>query len=144
LTPIPDIGMSEYLFVYGTLLSRYGHPLHRLLAEQADYIGRARMTGRLYDLGEYPGMVITLNTGARVWGELYRLRDPCSILASLDLYEACPASNTRSGEYRRRHAIARLTRGGSLRSWVYDYQGPIRGRILIRSGDYLRYLGQAS
>jgi gamma-glutamylcyclotransferase (GGCT)/AIG2-like uncharacterized protein YtfP len=136
--------MSEYLFVYGTLLSRFRHPLHRLLGEQAEYLGRGRMTGRLYDLGEYPGLVITPQTESRVWGELYRLRDPRPTLASLDLYEACPPSNTRSGEYRRRQVIARLLPGGSLRSWVYVYQGPVRGRPLIRSGDYLRYLGWAT
>lgn len=136
--------MSEYLFVYGTLLGRFGHPLHRLLEEQAEYLGRARMSGRLYDLGEYPGLVIPPKTENRVWGELYRLRAPRVTLALLDLYEACPPSNTRYGEYRRRRAIARLMPGGSLRTWVYVFQGPVRGRTLIRSGDYLRYLEWAT
>ncbi len=135
--------MPEYLFVYGSLLEKIGHPQHRVLTEQAEYLGRARITGRLYDLGEYPGLVISPETETRVWGELYRLRAPRFTLALLDHYEACPPSNNRYGEYRRRQAIVRLMPGGRLRTWVYVYQGPVRGLTPIHSGDYLRYLGRA-
>jgi gamma-glutamylcyclotransferase (GGCT)/AIG2-like uncharacterized protein YtfP len=132
--------MSEYLFVYGTLLSHFQHPMHQLLAAGADCLGPARITGKLYDLGEYPGLVIRPDTESRVLGEVYRLRDPRPVLARLDQYEACPSDQTRTAEYRRRHVIARLTRGGHLRCWAYVYRGPRRDRHLIRSGDYLGYL----
>lgn len=136
--------MPDYLFVYGTLLSQLEHRMHELLVDQADFIGPARVTGKLYDLGAYPGLVNTPESDSRVWGELYRLRDPHPTLARLDVYEGCPLSNTRAAEYARRHVIARRPGGARLRCWVYVFRGPVRGQTLIRSGDYLRYLGLGS
>jgi gamma-glutamylcyclotransferase (GGCT)/AIG2-like uncharacterized protein YtfP len=46
---------TDLLFTYGTLMR--GFRLHRLLAERAAYLGRGRVTGRIVDLGSYPGAV---------------------------------------------------------------------------------------
>lgn len=137
--------MSEFLFIYGSLLNDLQHPLHRLLDEQALYLGRARVTGSLYDLGEYPGLIISPEASTRVWGEVYRFRNPHPLLDELDVYEAYRPGKMRSGEYRRRRVVARLMRGGGrVRAWVYVYQGPIHGRTPIRGGDYLRYLSRVA
>lgn len=132
--------MPEYLFVYGSLLSPLGHPAHGILDQQAEFLGSARITGRLYDLGAYPGLVIMPGQGGRVWGEVYRLNQPRAVLPRLDAYEEGSAALRRSGEYRRKRVIARFVRGGGrVRVWVYVYQRPVRGRIRIQGGDYLRY-----
>jgi gamma-glutamylcyclotransferase (GGCT)/AIG2-like uncharacterized protein YtfP len=137
--------MAEFLFVYGSLLNNLGHPLHRILEQQAVFVGRARVSGRLYDFGEYPGLIIHPESRTRVWGEVYRFDQPHPLLDELDAYEECGPAKMRSGEYRRRRVVARLMRGGGrVEAWVYVYQGSLRGHTPIRSGDYLRYLKRAA
>lgn len=137
--------MPEFLFVYGTLLNKLDHPLHRILEQHAVFAGRARVTGSLYDLGEYPGLVIHPQNKIRVWGEVYRFGHPHPLLAELDAYEECGPAKMRSGEYRRRRIVARLMPGGGrVEAWTYVYQGSLRGATPIRSGDYLRCLKRAA
>jgi hypothetical protein len=40
--------MQDRLFVYGTLMRAFDHPMARLLSRSADFIGEARCQGRLY------------------------------------------------------------------------------------------------
>ncbi len=44
----------EYLFVYGTLLSFFHHPLNQKIMEEGEFIGKGRAKGILYDAGDYP------------------------------------------------------------------------------------------
>ena len=39
---------SDRLFVYGTLMRGFDHPMAKLLSRSADFIGEARCRGRLY------------------------------------------------------------------------------------------------
>jgi len=39
---------SDRLFVYGTLMRGYVHPMAKLLSANADFIGEAHCRGRLY------------------------------------------------------------------------------------------------
>ena len=74
----------EYLFVYGTLLRDIGHPMAEFLARQARFVGDAKMPGRLYDLGPYPGMREPENVDDWVHGELYELRNAAVTLEDDD------------------------------------------------------------
>ena len=49
--------MNPLLFVYGTLLSSVDHPMSRRLAGEAELLGEAMFTGRLYRVAWYPGLV---------------------------------------------------------------------------------------
>jgi len=69
----------DLLFVYGTLMQ--GLPLHHLIAGRCEFVGEGTVTGRLLDLGRYPGAVPERPGNVR--GEVYRLLDP-HLLASLD------------------------------------------------------------
>ena len=40
--------ISDRLFVYGTLMRGFDHPMAQLLSRSADFIGEARCRGRLY------------------------------------------------------------------------------------------------
>ena len=53
-----DIALSLNLFVYGTLRDDPAHDMFHVLAANAELIGEATVAGRLYDLGEYPGLVL--------------------------------------------------------------------------------------
>ena len=51
--------ISDHLFVYGTLMRGFDHPMARLLSRSADFIGEARCQGRLYRIKHYPGLVLS-------------------------------------------------------------------------------------
>jgi len=51
--------ISNLLFVYGTLMRGFDHPMARLLSGSAEFIGEARCQGRLYLVKHYPGMVLS-------------------------------------------------------------------------------------
>src|ERR1700756_4155120 len=80
---------SDLLFVYGTLMRGFDHPMAQLLSRSADFIGEARCRGRLYRVKHYPGLVLSDDASELVFGELYRLRQPKELLREFDMYEAC-------------------------------------------------------
>jgi gamma-glutamylcyclotransferase (GGCT)/AIG2-like uncharacterized protein YtfP len=115
-----------HLFVYGTL--RRGGPMHALLEPGARWVAAARLRGRLYDLGPFPGLCEG-RRGDWVQGELYRIRE-AGLLEVLDRYEG--------RAFRRVVREALPADGGApVPAWVYLFAGSLRGRRRIASGDYL-------
>ena len=134
----------DHLFVYGTLRQGSGHPLARLLATHARYVGRARFAGRLFELGSYPA-VVPAPGGGEVVGELYRLIAPEMLLSLLDRYEGCNEGHNEGpgsvpdprAEYRRERRPVRLDDGTARDAWIYLYNRPTEGLRPIPHGDYL-------
>jgi len=125
----------DHLFVYATLRSPFTNRYARLLAERATLLGRARIQGKLYDLGPYPGMLLSGDPEDWVIGEIYRLHDPAETLAILDDYEGAP--------YTRVAAQVRAEFAETVDVWVYTYNLPVTEAQRILSGDYLDRLGTA-
>jgi len=119
----------DCLFVYGTLRSVFQNEFARLLAEEETLLGRGRIHGTLYDMGRYPGVVLSSAPQEWVVGEVYRLHDPDRTLAILDRYEGA--------EFARVAAAILLEAGDQLPAWVYVYIRPVAGERRILSGDYL-------
>ena len=94
--------ISDRLFVYGTLMRGFDHPMAQLLSRSADYLGPATCRGRLYLIKHYPGLVLSDAAGDIVFGELYRLRDRDALLGEFDMYEACGEGFPEPTEYVRR------------------------------------------
>src|SRR5256885_738941 len=46
----------DLLFVFGTLLSGYDHPMSKMLSERAELLGGARCTGQLYRVNDYASL----------------------------------------------------------------------------------------
>ncbi len=111
--------MWSHLFVYGTLRRQTGSRISRWLSSLATPLGPARMKGYLYDLGDFPAMVLAGNAGDWVSGELYKLHDPAQTLPVLDRYEG--------PQFRRAVADAYLHDGSSVRCFVYLYAGNLDG-----------------
>jgi gamma-glutamylcyclotransferase (GGCT)/AIG2-like uncharacterized protein YtfP len=91
----PRKPMSKtYLFVYGTLKRGYCRAHH---LDGSEYVGKAvtEPRYRIYDCGEYPGMV-EVAEGLAVEGELYRV--DVSRLPSLDDVEFVADGLYRRGE----------------------------------------------
>src|SRR5438045_1002594 len=113
---------ADYLFVYGTLLREIGHPMAEFLARQGRFVGPAKMPGRLYDLGPYPGMREPHIADDWVHGELYELHDAAATFETLDRYESL---GVEPAAFVRQRGIATLLSSNVVETWVYRYQGPM-------------------
>lgn len=107
------------VFVYGSL--RRGLSNHQILTDMhgaASFVGMARVTGRLRNLGPYPGLYRDGHQLAPVVGEIY-LVDAAG-LARLDRLEGHPIV------YRRETMRARLDDSTETDVMVYVFQEPMR------------------
>jgi gamma-glutamylcyclotransferase (GGCT)/AIG2-like uncharacterized protein YtfP len=118
------------LFVYGQL--RRGHLGWRRLrlASRVEWLGKARIHGRLYHLGDYPALIV----GRRgiVHGELLAFRD-AALWRALDRYERFDPERLITSEYRR--VEVDLLKSGR-RAWAYAYNRPIGDRRIIADGTW--------
>jgi gamma-glutamylcyclotransferase (GGCT)/AIG2-like uncharacterized protein YtfP len=128
--------MLDHLFVYGTLMRGFDHPMAKLLSRSADFIGEARCRGQLYLVKHYPGLVLSDDASDVVFGELVRLRTPEESLATLDDYEGC-GPNVASPQYLRQMLPVTLEDGTVSEAWTYVYNRPVRKLPRISSGRFL-------
>ena len=127
---------NEFLLLYGSLGSR--EPMHAELGldKALQLLGRREIHGSLYDLGEFPGLV--LGPG-RVVAELFQICD-ASVLLRLDKYEGYDPAKPEQSLFRRtalrlpryRYWIANKLHGHpTIDAWVYVYNQPIGGKHKI-------------
>jgi gamma-glutamylcyclotransferase (GGCT)/AIG2-like uncharacterized protein YtfP len=128
--------ISDRLFVYGTLMRGFDHPMAQLLTRSADFIGEARCRGRLYLVKHYPGLVLSDDPNDVVFGELYRLRRPAELLREFDMYEACGEGLAEPTEYVRR-TLSVTVEDGAAEAWTYIYNWPVAHLPQIASGRFL-------
>jgi gamma-glutamylcyclotransferase (GGCT)/AIG2-like uncharacterized protein YtfP len=127
--------MSNYLFVYGTLRRRSRHPMAQRLAGSARHVGAAKIAGRLYDLGRFPGLKEPSSPHDWVHGDVYDLGDNSDItLQEMDAYEN--AESPPPTPYQRQLASVLLADGHTITAWVYWYRGDVRQEQFIASGSY--------
>ena len=129
--------ISDRLFVYGTLMRGFDHPMAKLLSRSAALIGEARCRGRLYRVKHYPGLVLSDEPGEVVFGELYRLYAPDELLREFDMYEACGEGFAAPTEYVRRVLPVTVADGQAEEAWTYLYNWPVAGLPRIASGRFL-------
>jgi len=146
---------SDCLFVYGTLMRGFDHPMARLLSANADFLGEAHCRGRLYLARHYPGLVLSDSADDIAYGELYRLRARDELLREFDMYEACGEGFVQPTEYFRTMLKVALTGGGAIgtssaassatstdswiEAWTYVYNWPVDGLPRIASGRFLEH-----
>jgi gamma-glutamylcyclotransferase (GGCT)/AIG2-like uncharacterized protein YtfP len=127
----------DLLFVYGTLMRGFDHPMAKLLSRSADFIGEARARGRLYLVKHYPGLVLSDDTSEVAFGELYRLRQPNELLREFDMYEACGEGFAEPTEYVRQLLPVTPGDGAVSEAWTYIYNWPVAHLPRIVSGRFL-------
>ncbi|MEP6719497.1 MAG: gamma-glutamylcyclotransferase family protein [bacterium] len=123
--------MNKHLvFVYGSLRRGSARSMS-IRFPTAKFIAEAKVSGSLYDLGEYPGAVID-GSNSLVIGEVYEVGD--ELLNKLDDFEA-------SSNYRRQQVEISL--GTHRRTgWLYvpeDDPESYSQHTLIKSGDWIEY-----
>ena len=155
--------ISAHLFVYGTLMRGFDHPMAKLLSRSAgfwgparcqgrlylvkhypglllsanaDFLGSARCRGRLYLVKHYPGLVLSDDPAEVVFGELYRLRTGEALLATLDEYEGC-GPNVAQPQYLRQLLPVTCDDGKACEAWTYVYNRPVTALKRIPSGRFL-------
>ena len=137
MTAISNLMISDRLFVYGTLMRGYVHPMAKLLSANADFLGEASCRGRLYMVKHYPGLVLSEDANEIVHGELYRLRVPDQLLREFDMYEACGEGFPEPTQYVRKMLSVTLPDGSPSEAWTYLYNWPVAQLKLIESGRFL-------
>ena len=122
------------MFVYGTLRPQSGHNMSRWLAQNAHYIGAAKLKGTLYQVSYYPAL-----TAGESWvtGDVYACTP--DVWPMLDEFEAATGEQP---EYERRLSPVLLSTGQWLSAWTYWYLRPTHTLIPIKGGDWQRHLAR--
>lgn len=136
----------DFLFVYGTLLKPL-RDINNISISEMTYIGTGFVCGDLYDLGDYPGLILPVamdheERPGKVFGEVYSLGVDYSF-DDLDIYEEYFPENEAASEFVRMQVMVyRDVSSGenSLSAWVYVYNKSITGMTKIPGGDYLKFL----
>jgi gamma-glutamylcyclotransferase (GGCT)/AIG2-like uncharacterized protein YtfP len=130
--------ISDRLFVYGTLMRGYLHPMARLLSANADFLGEVSCRGRLYMVKHYPGLVLSDAANEIVHGELYRLREVEAMLREFDMYEACGEGFPEPTQYVRQMFSVAFADGTGSQAWTYIYNWPVEKLTRIESGRFMQ------
>lgn len=130
-----------YLFVYGTLRKGYPHINAQLLENLAVYVGQDYTYGKLYEVNNYPGLILMQQSKEKVYGDVYDISDDSNnILSFTDEYEGVsnpPAPN----DLYKRVSCNVYFHTFRIEAYTYMFSGDIRGLKWIDSGDYLAYSG---
>lgn len=124
--------MTDLIFVYGSLMSNVPSAASAWLQRHAMFLADDQVRGRLYDLGQYPGIVIDKTAPSLIKGEVHQLYRIDDGLSYLDAYEGIEIVRP---EYER---IRCTTESGSV-CWVYQCLFEGQPFPLIASGDYCTY-----
>jgi gamma-glutamylcyclotransferase (GGCT)/AIG2-like uncharacterized protein YtfP len=134
------IASNRFLFVYGTLRAESRHRMHEELAMRARFVGRGYTNAELFDLGEYPGIVVPpVNNSQRTLGELYELdsENLAESWIALDEYEGCGLRDPQPHQYSRRNVPVHLGDGRTVEAWTYALTRLPEWATPIPGGDYL-------
>ncbi|MBS1530387.1 MAG: gamma-glutamylcyclotransferase [Bacteroidetes bacterium] len=124
--------MNDKLFVYGTLLDEdntYGI----YVRDNSRFYANARVKGKLYHLGEYPGTI--LGGSDYVYGIILQMDNPAEALKLIDIYEGFGDDQPQPNEFVRVLTEAK-TDSGPVECWIYVYNLPHENGPRIESGVY--------
>lgn len=123
-----------YLFVYGTLRPDRSPTAVRDVVGGLRAVGDATLRGRLYGLGEYPGLLLDDHADL-VHGHLLELapQDVSAVWMRLDAYEGFVPSEPSRSLFRREKCTAQC-HGTPVECWVYVYNGGVDETRRIASG----------
>ncbi|HZI52173.1 MAG TPA: gamma-glutamylcyclotransferase family protein [Chitinophagaceae bacterium] len=132
---------SHFVFVYGSLRSGFQSTAYEYISRYFNFFGDAKVKGKLFDLGEYPGAVPT-QEDTFIRGELYIVKNENEFswaIAQLDDYEGVLVEPNEKPLYRREIADIYVN-DAIVPAWIYWYNGNVSDKPVISSGDILDYL----
>lgn len=113
--------MSQYLFVYGTLRPGCAPSEIAHAAAQLRPAGEASVAGGLYNLGHFPGAVLSDDPARRISGLLFELPEDETVLRALDEYEEFLPELPAASQFLRVSCQAQTTSGKVVDCWIYVY-----------------------
>lgn len=116
---------KRYLFSYGTLSPRLAPPEIEPTVRRFRRVGRGFVHGKLFDLGEYPGAILSRN-GSRIVGQIFELPDDPEVLNRLDEYEGFDRSDPKASLFVRKRRYVQLQDGRKIFCWIYSYNRPVK------------------
>jgi gamma-glutamylcyclotransferase (GGCT)/AIG2-like uncharacterized protein YtfP len=128
--------MNNKLFVYGTLLdedNKYGI----YLRDNSQFFSSGKLKGILYDIGEYPGVVLYSEGDSFIYGIILEIDDPSAVLALIDIYEGYGEDQPQPNEFVRVLTEANTDKG-PVNCWIYLYNLPVDGLAPIQDGKYIK------
>ena len=128
--------MTDYLFIYGTLMPSKADDEIAHIVKRLRRIGAGYVRGRLYNLGEYPGAVIDRSANTSIHGELVELPADKTILEALDKYEEFDPSRPQKSLFVRKRTKIKLANGRNVEGWMYVYNRNPGNAPIIRGGNY--------
>lgn len=126
----------EHLFVYGTLRKDCDHPMSQFLNAHSEWVNKGHFYGLLYDIGEYPGAILSANTTEKIFGDIYKINDSYTLFKTLDAYEGTGDFFAKPNLYIRKLITVFTENGLEIKAWIYIYNRSIENLKLISSGDY--------
>ncbi|BFM50048.1 gamma-glutamylcyclotransferase family protein [Marinomonas sp. THO17] len=122
---------THIIAVYGNLREGLSH--HNLIAN-CKPIGLGWLTGfRMYNLGDFPAIVPTLDESGRIRVEWYQVSDP--LLSELDKLLEFDKSALPSSKHIRKRIFSPYGKG-----WIYIYNQPLENAPYMEAGDWTRFL----
>jgi gamma-glutamylcyclotransferase (GGCT)/AIG2-like uncharacterized protein YtfP len=119
------------IFVYGTL--RQGFGLNYLL-NFARFHSDGYVYGTMYDLGSFPGIILSNDKTKKVVGEIYFIDK--DTLNKLDHVEGFSPDNLEHSLYIRKPVIIFNSNHEEEFGYIYEYNKKYDGTKIVESGDW--------
>jgi gamma-glutamylcyclotransferase (GGCT)/AIG2-like uncharacterized protein YtfP len=126
--------IMPYLFVYGKLKKSQDNAMSWFFQQNATFVCEAYVKGRLYNILDYPGLVIDVMYQSLVYGEIYKLMND-EILNKLDEFEEAWPLFGEDAEYKRIE-IEAIANNTNYTCQIYIYNWPIDESKRIVSGKW--------
>ncbi len=128
--------MTQYLFAYGFLKSQFhGNDKTETPEMLVDLVATGKLKGKIFRVNIYPGVIYDASSDQKIMGEVFKMKDPETLLRTLDRYENALPLVQLNPDYERRIRPVE-TPDGILECWVYEYIKPINPATEIISGEF--------
>ncbi|MGH9549837.1 MAG: gamma-glutamylcyclotransferase family protein [Terriglobales bacterium] len=128
--------MSRHLFVYGTLEPAHAPAEIAAAVRHLRRVGSGSVRGRLYDLGDFPGAVVSRTSPSVIKGKVFELPEDEQVLSSIDTYEGFDPNHPQGSLFVRKRWPVTLADGSRMTCWIYTYNRKPGDARLIPSGSY--------
>ncbi len=132
---------SHHLFVYSSLRKGFHQSAYVYITQFFSFVSTAKAKGILSNSGSEP-VATPAAENFFIKGELYKLNkedDFSWVFGQLDDYEGLDTEQGEQPLYRRELTTVYKDDGSVTDAWVYWYNGDVRGKPVITSGNVLEY-----
>lgn len=131
--------MQNCIFFYGTLMPGIANPLSDLIHKNTSRVGNGSYQGKLFLVGDYPGVVPDKSPKSRVFGVIHKLMHDPELLSVIDDYEGYDFENEENSLFIRKSVVIDMENGERRNCWIYLYNKDVSGLTHLPHGNYLRY-----